>query len=381
MWGWSPEAWAALHGGHTAVTRVDVWHSGRHVYTLSATGGSVKAETGSPVSRSLTATLVDPTGRLSRSDAGDLLNAYECEIAPYRGVRLADDRDELCPQGVFGLTGKTVADGDDGLTISLVGQDRAMGYQGPLGRAVAISAGTPIETAIRQLLTTLQPGLAMNTLKTGFTCGPLYFGSDMDAWAEAQKLAQSAGAKLFHDRSGQLVLALAGSLSDRPVARYAEGDGLLLDVSRAEDSDTIRNVIVAENADQSIQVEVADTDPTSPTYARGRYGRRVHTLKNPYFGSVRQAQQAAATRLAYELGRSETVSFTAAPNPGLDVDEVITVHRPRAGLVDRGLIVASLTVPLNIADGGTWAPMQVGCRQSRLAQDGRVLSAPPELAA
>ena len=203
----------------------------------------------------------------------------------------------------------------------------------------------------------------------------------MDVWAEAQKLAQSAGARLFHDRTGQVVLALAGALSDRPVARYAEGDGLLLDVNRKEDSDTIRNAIVAENADQSIQVEVSDTDPTSPTYSRGRYGRRVYTLKNPYFSSVRQAEQAAATRLAYELGRSETVSFTAAPNPGLDVDEVVTVHRPRAGLVDRGLVVATLTVPLNIVDGDAWAPMNVGCRQSRLAQDGRVLPEPPELGA
>ena len=384
MWGWSPDAWTALHAGqgeHTAVTRVDVWHSGKHVYTLAATGGAVQAEAGSPVSRSLSGSLIDPTGQLSRGDAGDLLNAYECEIAPYRGVRLADERDELCPLGVFGLTGKTVADSPDGLTISLTGQDRAMGYQGPLGRSVAISAGTPTEVAIRQLLTTRRPGLSMVTLKTGFTCGPLYFGSDMDAWGEAQKLAQSAGAKLFHDRSGQLVLALAGALSDRPVARYAEGDGLLLDVDRKEDSDTICNVVVAENADQSIQVEVADMDPTSPTYSKGQYGRRVYTLKNPYFSSVRQAQQAAATRLAYELGRSETVRFTAAPNPGLDVDEVVTVHRPRAGLVDRGLVVASLDIPLNIVEGDAWVPMQVGCRQSRLAQDGRVLDEPPELAA
>lgn len=375
MWGWSPQARTALAGGHTAISRVDVWHAGKPVYTLAVVGGSVSIDADRPVRSNLSCRLVDPTGQLSRGAIGDLLNAYECEIAPYRGVRVGDV-DELAPLGVFGLTGRSVSDGRDGLTISLTGQDRAMGYQTPMSRALPINAGTPVEAAIRQLLGTVQSGLSLLAMRTGFTVGPLLFQPDIDVWAEAQKLAQSVGARLFHDRTGQVVLAPAGAVSDRPVAAYAEGDGRLLDVNRAEDSDTIKNVVRAENADGSIAVTVEDDDPTSPTYARGRYPRKVHTLKNPYFGSVQQAKTAATTRLAYELGRSETVDFTAVPDPGLDVDEVVLVHRPRSGLTHRGLVLATLDIPLGASES-----MKVGCRQSRFAQDGRLLVDPKEAAA
>lgn len=375
MWDLAQDARAALAGGHTAVTRVDVWQSGFPVYTLAATGGRVTMTATGSVRANLNCTLTDPTGQLSRGDVDDLLNPYDCEIAPWRGVRVGG-RDELAPLGVFRLTGRDVSDTGEGLSISLAGQDRALTYQGPMASALAISGGTPVEAAVQRLLATRQPGLSMLTMSTGFTVGPLIFPAESDVWAEAQKLAESAGARLFHDRTGQPVLAQAGPVSDRPVARYAEGDGLLLGLDRSEDSDTIKNVVVAENQDGTIRVEVADVDPTSPTFSRGRYGRHPYVLKNPHITSMSQALRAATTRLAYELGRSETVAFTAVPDPCLDVDEVVTVHRPRAGLTDRGVVTASIVVPLSAKE-----PMQVTCRQSRLAQDGRVLDELPEYAA
>ena len=375
MWDLAASARAALAGDHRAVTRVDIWHSGFPVYTLIPTGGSVTMDATRAVRSNLSCELTDPTGNLSRGDVDDLLNPYDCEIAPWRGVRV-DGRDELAPLGVFRLTGRDVSDSGDGLSIRLDGQDRAIGYQGPMSSPLAVSAGTPIEVVIQRLLASRQPGLSMLSMNTGFTVGPLIFPPDIDVWAEAQKLAESAGAHLFHDRTGQVRMALAGPVSDRPVARYAEGDGLLIGVERSEDSDTIKNVVKAENTDGSISVEVGDLDPTSPTYARGRYGRHPYVLKNPHITTIYQAQQAGSTRLAYELGRSETVAFTAVPDPCLDVNEVVTVHRPRVGLEDRGVVTASITLPLSATE-----PMRVGCRQSRLAQDGRVLDELPKVAA
>lgn len=386
-WGWSYDARLVLARGHTAVSRVDVWHAGQPVYTLAAAGGGVTMDSSRAVLANLSCDLIDPTGRLSRGDVDDLLNPYDCEIAPWRGVRwtnriLGTTHEELAPLGVFRLTGRDVNDTGYGLTISLDGQDRAITYQGPMASAVAVSAGTPIEEAIRRLLIKRQPGLSMLTMNTGFTVGPRIFPADIDVWAEAQKLAESAGARLFHDRTGQVVLAAAGPVSDRPVAMYAEGDGRLVTVKRSEDSDTIKNIVVAGNLDGSISERVQDNDPASPTYFRGRYGEHVYQLKNPHITTAAQARQAAVTRLAYELGRSEIVSFTATPDPGLDVDEVVTVHRPRAGLTYRGVVTASITVPLKVADGTRANPMQVDCRQSRLAQDGRVLDdLPPEAVA
>lgn len=374
MWSWTPQARQALAGSHTAVSRVDVWHAGQPVYTLAVTGGSVSNDSTRPVLANLSADLVDPTGQLSRGDVGDLLNPYDCEIAPWRGVRLLDPstitghRDELAPLGVFGLTSRDVSDGDQGLTISLTGQDRAMGYQVPMASALAIPGGTPVEEAVIRLLSAVNPSVSILAMVTGYTVGPLLFAPDIDVWAEAQKLAASVGGKLFHDRTGQPVFTPAGPASRNPVASYSEGDGLLLSVDRQEDSDTIRNVVVAETPDGSIRAVAEDSDPTSPTYAGGRYGRRPVTISNTYYGSVQQAQQAAYARLAYELGRSETTRITMVPDPGRYVDEVITVHRPRAGLIQRAVVVATTDIPL-AAD----QDMTVGCRKSVITVDGRVL--------
>jgi hypothetical protein len=376
MWPWSDSAAAALTRSHTAVSRVDIWQSGRPTgVSLVAVGGSVSTDADRPVRRNLTCTLVDPTGELSTGDVDDLLDPYECEIAPWRGVQYRDAAGnkvtELAPQGVFQLTGRDVDDSPDGLTIRLTGQDRAMRYQGPMSSALAISGGTLIEDAIAALAATRQPGVSMSAMSTGYPTGPLVFQPDEDVWSAMQKLAESVGGVVYHDRTGQLVFALRGPTNDNAVAAYAEGDGLLLSVSRTEDSDTIKNVVVAEAPSGLIRAVVEDDDPFSPTYAGGRYGRRVHTLVNPHFSSVTQAQQAATARLAYELGRSETVTFSAVVDPGLDVDEVVTVHRPRAGLTQRGVVVASTEVPLSCEEA-----MSVGCRQSRLAPDGKVLREP-----
>lgn len=378
MWPWSDPAEIALSRGHTAMTRVDIWHSGRPVYSFpTVTGGSVSCASDRPVRRNLPGcTIIDASGELSQVEIKDtLLDPYIAEIAPWRGVRYLDANGnkvtEWAPQGVFGLTGRDVDDTPDGLTIQLTGQDRAMAYQGGMSSALAISGGTPIEDAIAALAVTRQPGVAMSAMSTGYPTGPLVFTPDIDVWAEMQKLAESVGGVVYHDRVGQMVFALRGPTNDNAVAAYAEGDGLLLSANRAEDSDTIKNVVVASTPDGRISVRVADDDPFSPTYAKGSYGERVFPLVNPHFSSVTQAQQAATARLAYELGRSETVTFTAVVDPGLDVDEVVTVHRPRAGLTQRGVVVASTEVPLSCEEA-----MSVGCRQSRLAPDGRVLREP-----
>jgi hypothetical protein len=368
---WSKFSTAALTElgrSNTKATRVDVLQGGRAAYTLEVVSGQVTVDVDRAVRRNLSCSLVDPTGSLTEGDVDDLLNPYDCEIAPYRGVMAAGVA-ELAPQGVFQLTARDVVDTDDGLVISLDGQDRAMGYQGGMGSALSISAGTPVETAIQLLLASRNPLLNLLSLNTGYTCGPLLYAPDIDVWREASDLAASVGAQLFHDRTGLCVLAHTGPAPTTSVARFAEGDGLLMSVDRKEDSDTIQNVVVAQSTNGAIVYEAADTNPASPTFSGGRYGRHVaKPVISQHIQSLQQAKQVATTRLAYELGRSETVTFTAVPNPALDVNEVVTVDRPRVGLTDRGLVVATISMPL-ASDG----VMQVGCRSTTLSADGQVL--------
>ena len=392
----------ALAGGHTAVSRVDVLQGGQPVYTLEVVSGVVSSDATRPVRANLACTLVDPTGALSTGDVEDLLDPYECEIAPWRGVQFAVTtaapvdvpnagfglqpfgisgfggldsstsyttriETELAPLGIFALTSRAVSDGPNGLTIQLTGQDRAMGYQVPMRTALAIPGATPVETAIAKLLAAANPKTHLLAMSTGQTVGPLLYAPDIDVWREAQDLAVSVGASLYHDRTGHCVLMPAAA-SRVPVASYGEGDGLLLTVDRAEDSDTIRNVVIAESTNGVIRAVVSDDDTSSPTYAGGKYGYRPVTLTNQHFSTVAMAQQAAAARLVYELGRTETTVITAVPDPGRDVGDVLTINRPRAGLTSRGVVVETLDMPL-----GADQPMKVGCRKSVLGPDGAVL--------
>ena len=381
MWtGFTDAALAELAGSHHAVARVDIWRAGRAVHTLDVVAGSTTAEAGRAVYRNLSCTLVDPTGGLTGGDVDDLLNPYDCELAPWRGVQYGPSArrvEEYAPLGVFALTGREVA-GDGSIVVT--GQDRAMGYQGPMVGSLAIGPGTPVETAITRLLARRNPGVTFaRSWRTGFTCGPLLFNPEIDVWREAQSLARSVGGWLYHDRTGGLVFDSLLPSSSRPVARYSDTrGGRLIQLDRSEDSDTIRNVVIVKSTKTAtggvIRAVAEDTDPTSPTYAGGRYGRRPVTLTNQHVGSLEQAQQMAATELVRELGRSETVAMTVVPDPTRDPLDVVTVHRPRSGLVERGMVVAALETPVAATD-----PMPVRLQRSIIAQDGRVFDVPLEL--
>lgn len=375
MWVPSQAALDTLSRSHTAVSRVDVLHGGRAVRTLSVVSGAVSAESGRAVFRNLSSCrIIDPTGEFSGGDIGDILSPYDCEVAPYRGVMLPGGAVELAPLGVFGLTSRSV-NGDGSVTIA--GQDRALKYQGSMTGSLAISRGTPVEQAIAKLLFTRNNALEMNTWVTGFTCGPLLFNSDIDVWREAQVLAASVGGYLYHDRTGVVTFAPNLPTTGVPAARYAYGDGLLLDATRTEDSDTIHNVVVVESSNANstpIRVIAEDLDPSSQTYSRGKYGRRVVTKTNPHIYTTRQATQVAATELANELGRSETVAATVVVNPFLDPLDSLVLHHLDAGLNERGVVIASLSTPLSVKDS-----MSIGMRRSILTRDGQVIAAPEEV--
>jgi hypothetical protein len=362
----------ALGQSHTITAKLDVIQNGQTVYTLTPNDGSVSASAGRAVMRNLGCTVSDPTGALSGSEVDDLLSPYDCEVAPYRGI-VTTAGTEWVPLGIFGLTGREVT--GDG-QVTLTGQDRAMVYQGGMTKQLVIGENTSIENAIRKLLNTRKPGIHFYSWTSGYGCGPLIFQPDINVWAEAQKLAQSIGGFLYHDRKGRLHLAPLASTSTQIVARYAEGDGLLLAADRKEDSDTISNVVVVQNSNQQtsgdantyISAVAQDTDPTSATYYRGRYGKRVKVITNQGITTVQQAQQAAAAQLVIELGRSETAHISIVPDPTLDLLDMVCVHRPRVGLTERTLVIEETTTPLTAKD-----PMDVKFRKYLLTEDGQTI--------
>jgi hypothetical protein len=371
MWPLSGMAREQLAQSHTIVRKLEVWRAGRPYTTLDLDSGSVGMQADRTVVRNLSAVVIDASGRLTGGDIADQLDPEASEVVPWRGVLLPSGQPAYVPLGVFGITARAVTgDGE----VSLTGQDRAATYQGAMEGIIAIPAGTPVEVAIQQLLVTRNPTLSMRTYKTGFTVGPLLFQPDIDVWAEALTLAESVGGWLSHDALGRLSLGPALPTQPRPVGRYAYGDGLLLDAKRNENLDGIHNVVLVQSSgtgNGGVIVGVAeDKDPTSPTYAKGSK-RSVLTITNPYVGSVAQAQQAAATRLAMELGRAEEVSYTIVTDPSREVLDAHTLHYPQVGLVNRGLVTQSQTVPL-----GPEESMPITARKYLLTPDGQTFDLP-----
>jgi hypothetical protein len=378
VWLLSTAAVATQRQSHTMNARIDILHGGRRVRSLSPEEGSVTADSTRPTLRNLLCTVSDPTGELSGGDLGDLMSPYDSELAVYRGIVLYEgtprETTEWAPLGVFQITGRGIP-GSGAITVEA--QDRAIMYQGGMTGSLGIDGNTPVEKAIARLLSTRNSGVTLLPWRTGFTCGPLLYAPDIDVWNEALLLAQSAGGTLYHDRLGRLVFAPSVPTSGRPVRRFADGDRLLLGAERKEDSDSVHNVVVVESEKTGnggvIHAEAADTDPRSPTYYRGRYGRRVgKPIKNPHVSSQNQADQMAATELIRELGRSETATVTVACDLGLDPNDVTTIHRPSSGLDNRGLVIESMTTPLTAEES-----MQLKMRSSIIAQNGHILDVTP----
>jgi hypothetical protein len=370
MWLMSTAADTQLRGTHSAGGRVDILHAGKAVRSLTVNAGSVDAQADRPVMRNLSGTFADETGELSGSDIGDLLSPYDAELAAYRGV-LVGNTVEWAPQGIFGITGKDVGDYN---SIQITGQDRSMIYQGGMTGSLAIAGNTSVENAIHSLLVTRNVGLSMRSYRTRYVCGPLLYDPDIDVWKEALDLAASAGGTLFHDRLGLLNFAPNVPIGRLPVRRFAQGDGILIDVTRSEDSDTIHNVVIVESTKTNngaiIRGIAEDKNPSSPTYSRCRYGRRSITITNQHVSSIEQAVDVATTYLVRELGRTETGSFTAVVDPRLDPLDVVALHHPGKEYFDRAMVVQGITIPLRVKEA-----MSVSLRKSIITQNGQVLDA------
>jgi hypothetical protein len=90
------------------------------------------------------------------------------------------------------------------------------------------------------------------------------------------------------------------------------------------------NVVVAsgENAEDNVaavSATASDTDPTSPTYVSGPFGRVPKFYSSATIISSGLAQAAAAKLLRDVLKPTATVSLTSLPNPCLEPGDVLRV--------------------------------------------------------
>jgi hypothetical protein len=141
--------------------------------------------------------------------------------------------------------------------------------------------------------------------------------------------------------------SLLGSPYSTPVeaAVHMTRDGIFNDIIIQGTGDANAQTYTSNGLQLSpspILAEAADTNPLSPTFIGGGMGD-VPNFVSSSLVTPGGAQPTADNDLLVALSASWQATIAAAPNPIFDVDDVITVTRPRVGLNQAYLILDTIT--------------------------------------
>src|SRR5690606_25673833 len=189
---------------------------------------------------------------------------------------------------------------------------------------------------VRQVVESLIPGVYMGEVEVVYDFNPdaVALGRDVvvdrDRYGFLRDLAASHGKILYFDYKGDLQFRHPPNPS-APVWEINQGkNGVLVSLSRYMSREGVFNAVVAEgegaDSENPVRGIAFDADPFSPTYWRGRFGKKPRFYSSPLITNKEQAQAAAETELLKTLGRPFHMDLTAVPNPALEVYDPVKVR-------------------------------------------------------
>ena len=345
---------AAVTQSHSLAVQVDVLRDNAVIQTLNTVeSGTVTLDASANVrGRGELAILDDGTLDLIPTSVDDPLAPYGNEIKVYRGVLYPDGTTELVSLGVFRIDNPRTSEQAGTPTINITGQDRsARIIDARFEAPYEVTAGTNLITAISDLILPVYPDVdIIVAVDTSATTGTVIAEAQSDRWEFAGKLAVGAGARLYFDGDGALVIA--PEVTPGPAAiELVEGENGVL-VSAASDwrREGARNVIVAtgENTGEAAPARgvAEDLDPTSPTYVHGRFGRVVGFYSSPILTTDSMATAAARTILARSTGTTQSVEFGSLVLPHVEPGDIAHIKRSILG-IDQAHILETVSLPLS----------------------------------
>jgi hypothetical protein len=163
--------------------------------------------------------------------------------------------------------------------------------------------------------------------------GTVFTGSRWDA---INNLAKSLSAEVSVDPVGEWHLDKIQTSGWVPCEVFSTGvDGVLVDGTTSQDRQNIFNAVPLrwESPLGGGLVFEVDSDPDSPTYWNGPFGRRPSSEQSVATVTTQaQAVDAAKAILAQYKGFTATVKFTSLHNPLLEPRDVLEVKVPDYGL-------------------------------------------------
>lgn len=340
----------AIRGSHKLATLAEVIDTTGAETTVDIVDGTVTLDQRAAVRGRCDLAIVDDgTLNLVPDSASSLLAPYGNEIRVSRGITYPDGTTELVALGVFRFQVTEVDDAPDGMQIRITGLDRAQRFiDARFEEPYQVTAGTNYATAILDVLQAAWSAVPTDFTTTALTAPSLIAQEGDDRWEFAHNMATAISMDLYFAGDGTLVLA-PDALSS-PVATLAEGvDGVLLAAGRQWTREGTFNRVIAtgENTSETAPARGVATDDNSlsPTYYYGPFGKVPRFYVSPFLTTDAQAEAAAASILAKELGTTEQVQFGTLVLPQLEPGDTVCIARARAG-IDEDHVIDSLTIPL-----------------------------------
>ncbi|MFG3046217.1 DUF5047 domain-containing protein [Streptomyces sp. NPDC048241] len=328
---------------------------------MAHTGGSVTVDRAQANRRTCTVTAADPS-LIPRTPA-DQLATYGARLRISRGVDYGDGSSELVPVGVFRLDN---VDGDitDG-PVNLQGKDLSACVADDKLTQPWTATGTVVG-AVTALIQRSLPDAAVIARITNTAIGSRTFDTQADPWAACQEIATAAGAEVYCDADGDVIIATLPDITTSPPVWAIEAveGGAYIKGNRAMTSDKVFNGILAsgENATDAVppvSYLAVDNDPGSPTYWGGPFGRRPDFYSSSTLTSTAACQQAANLKLAQAKTPNASGDISSLPNPALEPGDIVRVTHPDGS---RELHqVAAFTVPLDV--GGDFPIATISARE------------------
>jgi hypothetical protein len=322
---------------HQAALRTPTGYRRRMRFTFSRGGRTVELE---PVSGTLTQdTRRDGrwAGRLSfvgddviPRQPSDILTPFGTRVEVELGLELLDGTVSTVPYGVYEISSASTKISASARTVDvaladLSGQVERYRFESPL----TVSSGTDLGTMVNTVVTN-RTGFSPNVSTVGSSLGAARtFGLDSTAapWSEVLDVLDGFSRTAWYDRVGRIQI---GSVTVDPATAYSL-DGV---ASLSTDFDTQPpNVIVARGEDQEdttpVQAVALDADPSSPTYAgtgpgTSPYGRVTYYYSSPLIKTTGQAQSAANSILARNVGAGATHTMTVPYDPTVTAGDVVS---------------------------------------------------------
>lgn len=324
----SPRFLDALVHSHTVATEVKLIMTNGQTMILPHSGGSVTVDRSQAARRTCSVTLPDPT--LIPRTPSDALNVYGARLRISRGIIYGDGTTELVPVGMFRV--ENVSGDVDLGPVTVTGSSfEAYLVDDSFRTSVTAPSTLTAFAAIDMLITQTLPNATVLLNGSDGPIGTTTWDAQDSRWTAIQTLATAIGCEVYADADGDFIVApLPAVVASSVVWEVAASEGGALITPIRGMSRPAANSITASGDNTTdntppVSATVEDTDPTSPTYVLGPFGRVTGFYSSSTLTTTGACVSAATAQLAAQRKPNTTADLTALPNPLLEPGDVIRV--------------------------------------------------------